>query len=158
MPGFCCKFNEHLLCLFLNWLRSQFWNTSGRSPSVTFSRNRIRGERGGGKHSVKHHLWLSIIVPSLKTAFDSKLSSLPSCSAQTLNLALQDTLGRARRFEWLRDTMVHSPVSWDQHFSPILLSENNLLGHSDRNIAFLKLEIHWGWWRFGWFVSTAVDS
>lgn len=101
------------------------------------------------------HLWLSIIVPSLKTAFDSELSSLPSCGAQTLNLALQYTLGRARRFEWLRDMMVHSPASRDRDFSPILLSENNLLLHSDRSVDFSELEVHWGWSTFGWFVSTA---
>ncbi len=82
--GCCCNFETSLA--------QHLWKIA---ISHILSKPNQRHMRGR-KHSVKHHLWLSIIVPRLKNGFYSKLSVLHSCSAQTLNLASQQTLGTAR--------------------------------------------------------------
>ncbi len=126
------KFNEHVLCLFHNWLLLQFWNLTRSTPLEDRHQshsleNQIRGTWEGGKHSVKHHLWLSIIVPRLKNGFWQQAICATQLQCSNAEFGITADSGHSQTPLSGGEIWWSSPKSHDQSFCPILLTDYHLL-------------------------------
>ncbi len=105
--GCCCNLKPHSL------------NTSGRSPSVTFSHKPNQRHMRGRKHSVKHHLWLSIIVPRLKNGFWQQAICATQLRCSNAEFGITADPGQSQTPLSVGEIWWFSPKSHDQSFCPI---------------------------------------